>query len=115
MLERMRKWANEEYANRWLIAAILLNSGDALGTYVAVTHGATEMNPVMAAILKMGMALFFLDKLLIVNFVILAVGLVSKQYRVGRVGLMFASMVYACLIVYHVVNLVLLSMTSGLQ
>lgn len=113
LLQEGRKYLGEEYANRWILSTLLLNTGDAVGTYFAVTHGASEMNPVMAAIIKLGMGLFFIDKLLIVNFLILSVGLVSKRYLIGRAGLMVASLVYAVLILWHVLNLCILFMTNS--
>lgn len=104
---------DNRHANKWLLACLLLNSGDGLLTYLVVTSGATEVNPFMAALIKLGMLWFLIDKLVITNFIIGFVGWGAKNYRIGRVGLVLASCTYTLLIIYHLINLCLIAMTSN--
>jgi len=108
-----RSLTAEENGNKLILLMMLLNSADAFFTSLAIDYGVAEANPVMAAILKLGITWFLFNKLIIVNLLILFVGLIGKDYRIGRMGMVLVSCVYTLLTMYHLVNLSHLYMTGN--
>jgi hypothetical protein len=104
--------ADEERANKLIVLTILLNSADTFFTTVALGHGVEEFNPFVAAVLNLGLIWFVFNKLILINLMILFVGLVGRDYRVGRIGMVIAAWTYTLLTIYHMVNLSLLFMTG---
>lgn len=102
----------EESDYRLLLLMMLLNSADAFFTSLALDFGVAEANPIMAATLKVGMTCFLFNKLIVVNLLILFLGLIGKNYYVGRKGIVFVACVYTLLTIYHMVNLSQLLMTG---
>ena len=100
----------EKSANKLILLAMLLNSADTFFTSLALDYGASELNPIMAATLQVGMSCFLFSKLIVANLLILFVGLVGRKYSIGRNGMMFLCFVYSLLCVYHLLNLSHLAM-----
>ncbi len=79
---------------------MVLQIFDAVFTLIAVRGGATELNPLMRIALESGPAVFFASK----AFLCMA-GTIAL-YRVRAIkSLVGACLVYALVVLYHVVNL----------
>ena len=91
--------------HKLILLIILLNSADTVFTSLALDMGLKELNPLMATILEYGMTWFLFSKLIIVNSMILFVGLIGRNYYIGRMGMVLVSCAYSALIFYHVANL----------
>ena len=98
----------------WILACILLNSADSFFTYLALANGLSELNPLMAVLIRLNMCLFMFNKLVLVNSWIWFLGYIGRSYRVGRWGLAFATLTYAILAIYHLVNICVIFMINGL-
>ena len=94
--------------SKLIFLTILLNSADTVLTSLALDLGISELNPLVAVVLNVGMIYFLFIKLLVVNLLILFLGLVGSQYRVGRVGMVLIAAVYSILIFYHLISLCLI-------
>jgi hypothetical protein len=105
MNELRQKLANEVNANKLILLAVLLNCADAVFTSLAIDLGVDEANPVMATVLKFGMTWFLFNKIIIINLMVLFVGLIGRNYRVGRLGIALIAYVYTFLTIYHMGNL----------
>lgn len=98
----------EESGNRLILLMLLLNSADAFFTSLAIDLGVAEANPIMASVLKLGMTWFLFYKLVIVDMLILFVGLIGRNYIIGRMGMGLMACTYSLLIIYHIVSLLFL-------
>lgn len=87
----------------WALVALLsLNLGDALATIHAVHwHGATEVNPAMAAALAVGPGFFFAVKMLGVASCACALRVLS-EHGIARAGLYGLTGLYALVCASHV-------------
>lgn len=88
-----------------VLLTLFFNSADAFFTYLAIAQGCTELNPVMAFVLKGGMVWFLFTKLIVTNSMILFVGIVGTNYKVGKIGVVLVTWLYGLLSLYHLVNL----------
>lgn len=104
---------SEAVANKLILLVVLLNSADAVFTSLAIDLGVAEANPVMAAILKLGMTWFLFNKLIVVNLMIMFLGLVGRDYSIGRIGMVMVTCIYSLLSIYHLANLSHLLLTGN--
>lgn len=92
-------------ASLWISLAIFLNTTDCLFTYIVLANGATEANPVMAALINISVPLFIACKLLLVNALIVFLVLAAKKSVTAQMGMGTVLAVYSCLFCYHAYNL----------
>lgn len=84
------------------LSIILLNLLDATFTIAYIEAGlAVEANPLMDALLQLGVPLFAAVKLLGVGFAVAFLLVASERYLVARVGLVTMALVYFALVLYH--------------
>ena len=95
------------------LLTILLNSADTLFTSLALTQGVSEFNPIMAAVLNVGMGWFIFNKLVLINVLILFLGYSGRAFRIGQLGILVTTCTYTILAIYHLINLSLLTLTSN--
>jgi hypothetical protein len=85
-----------------LLCIFLLNIGDAVFTLLWLQRGGGEGNPVMQAMLDIGVGAFLFQKCIIVGIWLLILT-AHRNYRAARLGLWSTLSVYTLLIVYHLV------------
>jgi hypothetical protein len=83
-----------------LLGIFLLNIGDALFTLLWLQRGGGEGNPIMQAMLDIGVGAFLFQKCIVVG-VWLLILTAHRNYRTARLGLWSTLSVYTLLIVYH--------------
>lgn len=91
--------------NRLILCCILLNTLDTVLTVLALSHGITEWNPLVAFIIQFSSAWFVFSKLLIVNGLILLVGLLGKQLQITKWGFTAVTIAYGLTFLYHLISL----------
>ncbi len=94
---------NVSHAYRFAaLSIILLNLLDATFTIAYIEAGlAVEANPLMDALLQIGVPLFAAVKLLGVGFAVAFLLLVAERYVTARVGLVCMALAYFALVMYH--------------
>ncbi len=105
-----------DWHHPWLfflaVGTMLLSCTDAFLTVVLLDLGMIEANPVMAALLGQGTALFAATKMAFTGFGILTLVFLAKSRFLDRVraGLILTVFftAYACLVCYEIVNLLYL-------
>jgi hypothetical protein len=84
------------------VAVLALNVFDGFYTLFYLSYGGKEANPFVDSLIQWGPRPFLLVKCagtgLALSFLVL-----HKNFRLGRVGLLFAFLLYAGILVYHVV------------
>jgi len=114
-----RRWSEDEpvfsdYHHPWLfflsVGIMLLSTTDAFLTLRLIDLGATEINPVMAAVMGGGTLAFAASKMLltglsVLTLVFLARARVFSRFRTG-LALTMAFSIYCCLVCYEFVLLV---------
>ncbi len=85
-----------------LLGIFLLNIGDAAFTLLWLQRGGTEGNPIMQAMLDIGVGAFLFQKCIVVGIWLLIL-IAHRNYRAARIGLWSTLTVYTLLIVYHIV------------
>ncbi len=83
-----------------LLGIFLLNIGDAVFTLLWLQRGGGEGNPIMQAMLDIGVGAFLFQKCIIVGIWLLILT-AHRNYRSARLGLWSTLTVYTLLIVYH--------------
>lgn len=91
------------------VSVMILSSLDAFFTLQLLDRGATELNPIMAALIGEGTAQFAASKMLLTGFSILVIVFLSRaqvfnRFRTGAV-LTFAFATYSCLVCYEILLL----------
>jgi hypothetical protein len=82
------------------IAILVLNILDAFFTLRWLDMGGAEGNPLMAMLIQASDLMFILQKCLVVGLWIVIL-MIHKNFRIARVGLWGALVLYACILVYH--------------
>jgi len=85
-----------------LLGIFTLNIGDALFTLLWLQRGGAEGNPVMQAMLDIGVGAFLFQKCIIVGLWLLVLT-VHRNYRAARLGLWSTLTVYTLIVMYHLV------------
>lgn len=87
-----------------LLGLNVMNALDMLLTLQATDLGATEVNPMIRALLDTGVPLAIAVKLLVVALASLAIWRL-KRYRAGLAAGLVVAASYATVVAYHVINL----------
>jgi hypothetical protein len=102
-----RESDREGYVDRYtkqdvvlLLTIFLLNVGDALMTLLWLDRGGREANPIMDFFLDIGPWAFLVQKCLVVGLW-LVILVVHKNFRLARIGLYSALVVYGTLMIVH--------------
>lgn len=102
-----RQSDREGYVDRYtrqdvvlLLTIFLLNVGDALMTLLWLDRGGREANPIMDFFLDIGPWAFLVQKCLVVGLW-LVILVVHKNFRLARIGLYSALVVYGTLMIVH--------------
>lgn len=102
-----RESDREGYVDRYtkqdvalLMTIFLLNVGDALMTLLWLDRGGREANPIMDFFLEIGPWAFLVQKCLVVGLW-LVILVVHKNFRLARIGLYSALVVYGTLMIVH--------------
>jgi len=102
-----RQGDREGYVDRYtkqdvilLLTIFLLNVGDALMTLLWLERGGREANPIMEFFLDIGPWAFLVQKCLVVGLW-LVILLIHKNFRLARIGLYSALVVYGTLMIVH--------------
>lgn len=85
-----------------LLGIFMLNIGDALFTLLWLQRGGGEGNPIMQAMLDIGVGAFLFQKCIIVG-VWLLILTAHRNYRAARLGLWSTLTIYTLIILYHLV------------
>ncbi len=88
-----------------LVATVILNTADAYFTWVALSNGASEMNPLMLFLITLGFFWFFLFKILVVNSAAVILAYLGREYKVAKLGFTLTSIAYLVICVRHVMML----------
>lgn len=102
-----------DWHHPWLfflaVGIMILSTCDALFTLQLISRGATEANPLMAAIMENGAGPFAIAKMLMTGFGILALVFLSRSrlFKRVRTGLFLTAFfsIYCCLVCYEFVLL----------
>ena len=93
-----------------LVALNVFNIVDAVCTVNAISHGAVELNPVMAALLELGSVPFLVIKISMI--LVFTAWLYLSRYaneRIVGIGAYISTFFYGCLFVYHMYVLYFIS------
>lgn len=85
-----------------MLGIFILNIGDALFTLLWLQRGGGEGNPLMQAMLDIGIGAFLFQKCVIVGIWLLILT-AHRNYRAARIGLWSALTIYTLLVMYHLV------------
>lgn len=98
--------------SRWVWSAVALNSADAFLTCFALMSGVSEFNPLIAAIIKLGVVAFLFTKLVVVNATIWWISRAGKEYETTKWFLATVVAIYGGVFLYHLVNQCLLLIST---